>query len=186
MTTQQYYDHTVEGSATLLSDDTWQATGCVVRAGAVLVESGALGFYRTRERAQAQGLAWAKSWIDMHTGSVPAEPTEPENPEEPAEATSSANGDATVLLRKARPRTSAAADCARRQLLDIERHICEVRSNLRRQIRFARQLRADGLPTEFTEMLLHTLCHTVASLRKQRNRLRQQVAAASRVRSRSR
>ncbi|CAG2158029.1 hypothetical protein LMG26411_05796 [Cupriavidus numazuensis] len=180
MTTQQYYDHTVEGSATLLSDDTWQATGCVVRAGAVLVESGELGFYRTRERAQAQGLAWAKSWIDMHTSSEPAEPEEAE------EAPCAADGDATVLQHKILPRPSAATDCARRQLLDLERHICEVRSNLRRQIRFARQLRADGLPTEFTEMLLHTLCHTVASLRKQRNRLRQQVAAASRVRSRSR
>lgn len=146
----------------------------------MLVDSGELGFYRTRERAQAQGLAWAKSWIDMHTSS------EPEETEDAEEATCAADGDATVLQHKVLPRPSADTDCARRQLLDLERHICEVRSNLRRQIRFARQLRADGLPTEFTEMLLHTLCHTVASLRKQRNRLRQQVAAASRVRLRSR
>ncbi|WER49195.1 hypothetical protein CupriaWKF_18705 [Cupriavidus sp. WKF15] len=174
MTTQQYYNHIVEGSATLLSDDTWQGAGSVVQAGAVLVQSGTLGLFRTRERAQAQGLAWAKSWIDTHSDSPAASPAP------------SGSDHSGTPEPKATPSTRTAPDCAARQLLDIERHICEVRGNLRRQIRFARQLRADGLPTEFTEMLLHTLCQTVTSLRKQRNRLRQQLATASRSRPRSR
>ena len=174
MTTQQYYDHTVEGSATLLSDDTWQAAGCVVHAGAVLVESGTLGLFRTRERAQAQGLAWAKSWIDMHPDSeiTAPEPTADDNP--------------GTLQTEAAVRVRTAPDCTSKRLFDIERHIAEVRSNIRRQIRFTRQLREDGLPTAFTEMLLHTLCQTVKSLRAQRNRLRQQTNAASSSRSRSR
>lgn len=172
MTTQQYYDHTVEGSATLLSDDTWQAAGCVVHAGAVLVESGMLGLFRTRERAQAQGLAWAKSWIDLHPD---------------AEITAPATDDnAGAPQPEAAARARTAPDCTSRRLSDIERHIAEVRSNIRRQVRFTRQLREDGLPTAFTEMLLHTLCQTVMSLRAQRNRLWQQANAASSSRPRSR
>ena len=66
MARQQYFGHTVEGTALPLGEDCWQATGRVEHHGALLVQSCNIGSFRTAERAMAEGLAWSKQWIDCN------------------------------------------------------------------------------------------------------------------------
>ncbi|MDT6963325.1 hypothetical protein QTN24_17640 [Cupriavidus sp. SZY C1] len=66
MATQQYYGHTVEGTAVFVGEEQWRATARVTQGGAALVQSCEIGIFRTRERAMAEGLAWGKRWIDCN------------------------------------------------------------------------------------------------------------------------
>nr|WP_315591883.1 hypothetical protein [uncultured Cupriavidus sp.] len=66
MARQQYFGHTVEGTAVLIGEDCWKATGRVEQRGALLAQSCDIGSFRTAERAMAEGLAWSKHWIDCN------------------------------------------------------------------------------------------------------------------------
>lgn len=83
MAMQQYYGHTVEGAALFLGENNWQASGRVAQGGAVLVQSCDIGVFRTCKRAMAEGLAWAKDWIDRNQcpGYVQPLPPAAGNPE---------------------------------------------------------------------------------------------------------
>lgn len=63
-TTQRYFGHQARAYARAISDDVFESSGAVEQESDTLAISGSLGVFRTRERALAQGLAWAKLWID--------------------------------------------------------------------------------------------------------------------------
>lgn len=63
MTTHCYFGHQARGFARPIADGVFQATGAVEQDGDTLAISDSLGVFHTRERAVAQGLAWAKVWI---------------------------------------------------------------------------------------------------------------------------
>ncbi len=64
MATETYKDYTVRGFAKPLVDGMFEAAGGVEKGWQLLQDSGPLGYYPTFELAIAEGLAWAKAWVE--------------------------------------------------------------------------------------------------------------------------
>ncbi|MDF3835810.1 hypothetical protein P3W85_23075 [Cupriavidus basilensis] len=67
MSIESYNGYTVRGFGRPLVDGMFEATGAVEKDGRLQEGSEPLGYYPTFELAVAQGLVWAKAWVDAHS-----------------------------------------------------------------------------------------------------------------------
>lgn len=67
MTTESYRGYTVRGFARPMVDGMFEASGAVEQGRQVVETSDPLGYYPSFERAVAEGLTWAKEWVDAHS-----------------------------------------------------------------------------------------------------------------------
>jgi hypothetical protein len=66
MATETYGEYTIRGFAKPMGDGSFEASGAVEKGTQVLETSDPIGFYPSFQRAVAEGLVWARAWVDAH------------------------------------------------------------------------------------------------------------------------
>ncbi len=59
-----YKGHTIRGFASPIGNGSFVASGGVDKNSRRIEESGEIGCYPSAEMAAAQGLSWARAWVD--------------------------------------------------------------------------------------------------------------------------
>ena len=67
MGTESYRAYTIRGFGRPLVDGMFEASRAVELGRQVVETSDPLGYYPTFERAVAEGLKWARVWVDVHS-----------------------------------------------------------------------------------------------------------------------
>ncbi|MGN5478219.1 hypothetical protein ACTMU2_18130 [Cupriavidus basilensis] len=67
MSTESYRGYTIRGFARPLVDGMFEASGAVEQGRQVVEASDPLGYHPTFDRAVAEGLKWARDWVDVHS-----------------------------------------------------------------------------------------------------------------------
>lgn len=66
MRAEFYKGYTIRGFASSIGNGRFVASGGVDKNSCRVDESGEIGCYLSLEEAAAEGLSWAKDWVDAH------------------------------------------------------------------------------------------------------------------------